>query len=153
MLFRLLGAAAACAAIALTGTAQDYTGDASLEIELESGFAGDPYDITLTAGGSEASGNVAADCDGFVADMPDVRLTYTAGGLPLHIFADSQADTMLLVNDPDGAWHCNDDGGFQLNPSITFDEPSSGQYDIWVGTIAEDSYPRATLYISEVFAE
>ncbi|MFN3313688.1 MAG: peptidase S1 [Hyphomonas sp.] len=153
MLSRLLGAAAVCAALALPAMAQDYSQDPFVEFELASGFDADPHVVTLTAGGSEALDKALAGCDAFVADRPDVRLNYTAGELPLYIFADSQADTLLLINDPDGVWHCDDDGGFQLNPMIEFDEPSSGQYDIWVGTVSEDVLPRATLYISEVFTE
>lgn len=152
MLSRLLGAAAVCAVLALPAMAQDYTADPVEEIDLATGFDADPHVVTLTAGGDETLDSDLAGCDGYVADRPDVRLNYTSGELPLYIFADSQADTVLLVNDPDGVWHCDDDGGFQLNPLIAFDEPSSGQYDIWVGTVS-DGLPRATLYISEVFSE
>lgn len=150
---RLLGAAAVCAVLALPVMAQDYSKDAFVEFELESGFDADPHVVALTAGGGEPLDSDLAGCDGYVAGRPDVRLNYTAGELPLYIFADSQADTILLINDPDGTWHCDDDGGFQLNPKIEFGDPSSGQYDIWVGTVAEDVLPRATLYISEMFSE
>jgi hypothetical protein len=152
MLNRLIGAAAACALLAAGAVAQDL-GEAGQEVALEAGFNPDPYVVTLFAGGIAASGNIVSGCDGWVAEDPDVRLYYTAGDLPLYFFTDSQADTILLINAPDGSWHCDDDGGYELNALIAFQEAMSGQYDIWVGTVEEDEYPRATLYISEVDTE
>ena len=45
-----------------------------------------------------------------MAEAPDYRLNYQAGGnWPLHIFAQSDSDTTLAVNGPDGTWYCDDD--------------------------------------------
>ncbi|MFN7056765.1 peptidase S1 [Hyphomonas sp.] len=153
MLNKLIGATAMCALLAVGAVAQDFSGEAGQEVELEAGFVPDPYALTLVAGGSEQAESTVEDCAGWVANAPDVRLVYTAGEYPLYFFTDSRADTTLLINDPEGNWHCDDDGSYDLNALISFEKPASGQYDIWVGTVGEDEYPRATLYISEAHTE
>jgi hypothetical protein len=40
-----------------------------------------------------------------------------------------------------------------LNPAITFANPTSGQYDIWVGTYAEGDLQPSTLNVSELYAQ
>jgi len=138
--------------------AQDYTLPPTFGvISLETDFLPDPNWISLLAGGSnrseytdQATGN---RCVGHFADAPDLRVHFGAGdlGYPLSFYVDAREDTVLLVNTPDGAWHCNDDSQ-GLNPAVTFDTPLAGQYDIWVGTYAptEGEYPPATLSITEL---
>jgi hypothetical protein len=58
---------------------------------------------------------------------------FTPDDEPLSFYVEARDDTVLLVNTPDGEWHCNDDFS-GLNPALTFDAPREGQYDIWVGT-------------------
>ncbi len=118
---------------------------------LNSGFTPDPYNVQLTAGGSiDASQSVGSNCRGFVADAPDFDLYYNAGSsYPLIISVSSGADTTLVIKGPDGRWYCDDDGGSGTNPSVRFNNPQSGLYDIWVGTYGS-STASATLGISEV---
>ncbi|HRH21034.1 MAG TPA: peptidase, partial [Brevundimonas sp.] len=82
---------------------------------------------------------------------PDFELTYSAGSLPLIISVNSNADTTLVVNAPDARWYCDDDGGNGLNPSLRWNAPMSGTYDIWVGTFGGGNAP-ATLSISELYS-
>ena len=119
-------------------------------VNLRSGFTPDPYNANVTAGGSIDASVVGSDCVGHIAGPPDYRLNWTAGdgSLPLIISATSEEDTTLAINDANGNWVCNDDAN-GLNPSVSFDHPSSGQYDIYVGTFGEDTAP-ATLHISEI---
>jgi V8-like Glu-specific endopeptidase len=122
---------------------------------VQSGFLPDPNWVSLLAGGSnrgeytdDATGN---RCVGHFAEAPDFRIVFRAGeGYPLSFYVEARDDTVLLVNSPDGAWHCNDDTS-GLNPALTFDAPQEGQYDIWVGTYAatEDDYPSAMLGVTE----
>jgi hypothetical protein len=72
---------------------------------------------------------VGGDCRGFVAEAPDLRLFYTAGTAPLIFFVEAEGDTTLLINDPNGEWHCDDDSGRGLNAAITIEAPLA-QYDI-----------------------
>lgn len=126
------------------------SGDAS----LSAGFTPDPYRVRLQTGGLiDASQTRGPDCDGFIAEAPDFDLFYNAGTLPLIISVNAEVDTTLVINAPDGSWHCDDDSGGGLNPSIRFSGPLSGLYDIWIGTYADASREEATLSISELFSE
>lgn len=126
------------------------------EVTLAAGFSPDPFTVSLTAGGSvNASAALNNQCDanprGFVSNAPDFRLHYSAGRYRLRIFVRAAQDTTLIVNTPDGEWHCTDDtpgtGGF--NPLLDLREPPSGQYDIWVGSYALSLGVDATLVITE----
>ena len=138
----------AIVALAASASAQDITADATYStFALTAGFMPDPHTIQLAAGGGTAVSQ--AGCTGYIADAPDVELTFTAGELPLHIYVTSEADTTLVINGPDGSWYCNDDtNGF--NPAVTFSPAVTGVYDIWVGTYDSGSLPAATLNISEL---
>ncbi|MGE0529777.1 MAG: hypothetical protein AB7G40_06225 [Hyphomonadaceae bacterium] len=121
-------------------------------IDLVSGFTPDPHTVTVTAGG-EYNAYQIPGCVGSISRAPDYRVNFTAGdaGLPLIFSAQSESDTTLVINDAGGNWVCDDDGGNTgLNPSITFANPVSGQYDIWVGSYAEGDYPQAVLHVSEL---
>lgn len=150
-------ASAIAASLAAPGTAQDFSLPPTFGvISLQGAFAPDPNWISLLAGGSiqsEYSDAVTGNrCVGHFADAPDLRVFFdqAQAGLPLSFFVNSREDTVLLVNTPDGQWHCNDDSS-GLNPALSFDAPLEGQYDIWVGTYAPitDDYPPATLSMTE----
>lgn len=132
--------------------AQDYTLPPTFgEASLQAGFVPDPQSIEMTAGGPiNAAQAIGGGCNGYIADAPDFRLFYSAGSTyDLTLFARSTADTTLVVNAPDGSWHCNDDAdGF--DPAVGFDGPLSGQYDIWVGTYQAGQYPLAVLGATEL---
>ncbi|MEM7444872.1 MAG: peptidase S1 [Pseudomonadota bacterium] len=122
-------------------------------VTLSAGFPTDPYSVRISAGGTiDARQTLGGNCRGLIDSPPNFQLLYNAGRVyPLHIFVQSAADTTLVINDPDGNWRCNDDGMGNLNPLITFVNPPSGRYDIWVGTFWTGSEPRqATLFISEL---
>lgn len=122
-------------------------------VTLNSGFTPDPYTVGLTAGGTISGSTIDPVCVGTFAAAPDVKLTYSSGSLPLIISVASDSDTTLMINDPSGNWWCDDDGGTSgTNPSLRFDKPGSGTYDIYVGTYGS-STASATLNISELYSE
>lgn len=150
----------AAATLALLGSgapllAQDISGDPNFgSLSLTSGFMPDPQVVSVQSGGEIDAQTIDQSCRGFISDAPDFRLFYTAGSLPLIISVASDADTTLVVNAPDGRWYCDDDGGVNgLNPSIRFDEPDSGRYEIWIGTYGSTANARASLHISEVSSQ
>jgi len=149
---RLLLAAFSLASVAGPAVAQDIDASATYqEIELDSGFSGDPRVIAVRAGGSIDASRLGSPCAGFIAGPPDVRLTYDAGSLPLLI---SASDTTLVVNAPDGRWYCDDDSGeAPLNPMVRFNNPASGRYEIWVGTFSDTASQPARLHISELTSQ
>ncbi|MFK7791954.1 MAG: trypsin-like serine protease [Devosiaceae bacterium] len=124
--------------------------------EIITGFTPDPVNYPLQAGGYLVASDVVDGCAGFVAEAPDVRITYEAGSqYPLRVFVEGSADTTLLINQPDGEWLCNDDRvEGDLNPEIFFAQPLTGQYDIWVGTYenpdALGDFPQVNLLVSEL---
>ena len=124
------------------------------DVSLSAGFTPDPYTVRLHTGGSiDAAETRGAGCTGFIASAPDFDLYYNAASLPLIVSVNAAVDTTLVVHAPDGSWHCDDDSGHGLNPSIRFAVPLSGRYDIWIGTYADASREEATLSISELFSE
>ena len=147
----LLTAIAATAVAVSPSLAQDFTLNPAFgQVTLNAGFTPDPHSVGLVAGGNiEANSAIGGNCYGSIADAPDYRLNYSAGGFPLIISVLSSDDTTLVINGPDGQWYCDDDSGGNLNPLFRFDSPSSGQYDIWVGTFGGGT-ANATLNISEV---
>ena len=140
------------AATALPALGQNYSLNPTYgTLTLAAGFQPDPQVVNLQAGGNIDASRISSSCRGFITDAPDVRVNYTAGEYQLMISADSTADTTLVVNGPDGSWYCDDDSGNEgLNPLVRFNNPASGQYDIWVGTYSSGSLPPAQLYISEI---
>lgn len=133
-------------------------------VNLRGGFTPDPYRVALQSGGSirvndtvndTGSSDAARDrrCRGHIAEAPDVRLNFTPGSLPLIISVASDTDTTLVINGPDGRWYCDDDSGVGTNPSIRWQNPQSGQYDIWVGTWGSTSVRPAELHISEIHSQ
>lgn len=112
----------------------------------------DPHVVRLRSGGQVDASRLGGDCSGFIAQTPDVRLNHRqSGALPLIISAVSDANTTLVINAPDGSWHCNDDRrAGVLNPSVRFATPQSGRYEIWVGTRAGPQVHPARLEISEI---
>ncbi|MGD9967129.1 MAG: peptidase S1 [Hyphomonadaceae bacterium] len=150
-----IAAAVAAAAIVLgagIAAAQNYSlAPAYGTLNLSAGFTPDPQVVNVQAGGNRSAQALSSSCQGFIANAPDVRLNYQAGGYQLMISADSSADTTLVINGPDGSWYCDDDGGNNgLNPLLRFNNPGSGQYDIWIGTYSSGSLQPAQLYISEI---
>ncbi len=132
-------------------------------IDLVSGFAPDPWAHEITAGGGSNPQNVAelgytdshdgSRCVGYVTRSPDFRFNYVAGEFPFlrfYVRMSNNADAMLLINDPNGQWRCNDDAHGTLMPALDFRNPVSGQYDLWIGTYDASSGNPGHLMITEL---
>lgn len=121
------------------------------EIRLDAGFTPDPYRVNLTAGGSidaYTDTDLPAACVGKISNAPDFEVTYSAGSLPLVFRTRSSVDTTLIINGPDGRWYCDDDSWGDGDAEVRFNKPSSGTYDIWIGTYGS-STASASLLITE----
>lgn len=131
-------------------------------VSLRAGFTPDPYSVEILVGGEISASSAlsgqnigqAGDrrCRGNIAAAPDFRLQYEAGSLfPLIVRVEAGFDTTLVVNGPDGTWYCDDDSGRGLQAALEWDNPQSGQYDIWVGAFSSSrNYEPAVLEISEI---
>lgn len=147
----LMAAVAALAAVASGAHAQDTSLTATYgDYTLSTGFTPDPYQVSVTAGGTIDASHLGAPCRGSVARAPDAQLTFTTDGhLPLYIISNSDSDTTLVVNGPDGLWYCDDDSNGGVNPQVTWNTPRSGTYDVWVGTFSGGT-AVATLSFTEL---
>lgn len=148
-----LAALVALPFLASTGAGQNYNLRPSYgSVSLQAGFMPDPHTRSVRAGGDNRfQGGGGCPGGAFFANAPDYRLNYRAGGYALSIYVRAPGDTALLVNDPSATWYCNDD--YQgLNPGLVFNNPRSGQYDIWVGTYNRSRVNNSVIYITELGA-
>jgi hypothetical protein len=141
---------AAAASLTTAASAQNFSRNPAFgTLNLSSGFADDPRVVNVTAGGQRSANGLGEGCVGSIADAPDVRVNYQAGSLPLHFFVTSGQDTTLVINGPDGQWYCNDDTN-GVNPVVSFTQPGSGQYDVYIGHYGQGAHIPAQLHVSEV---
>lgn len=123
---------------------------------LSRGFMPDPYTVEVTSGGSLSvtAMDLGPGCVGYATADPDFILDYASAAATLRFFVEVEGDgdTALVINAPDGSWHCNDDS-MGLDPMVAFDEPLTGRYDVWVASYARDDNIRGTLSITEVGAD
>src|SRR5438552_1332218 len=98
-------------------------------IELREFFLPHPHRRNVTAGGGLDLSRCRQNWKGWVSNSMDVQLHYrTSGGQSLTFTIESEADTILLVNDPSGTWHFDDDSGPGLNGRIRFVRAREGRY-------------------------
>jgi hypothetical protein len=117
---------------------------------LTSGFVPDPFTVGVTAGGAISVGYLGGGCVGFATSAPDFSVNYTQGAFPtLRFYFVGPGDSTLIVNAPSGSFFCSDDSFGTLNPTIDFASPSSGRYDVWVGSFASGAFVAGTLYVTE----
>ena len=119
---------------------------------LEAGFSPDPFRRDVAAGGRTDASDLGGECVGMISEEPTFRLNYEAGGIPLYVYIYADADATLVINEPNGSWDCNDDGTGSggTNPGIRFRHPTTGQYDIWVGSLSGGRPSPARLVITEI---
>lgn len=112
-------------------------------ISLESGFLPDPYIVPLISGGNIDTGslNLGTTCGGNVTAQPDFVIEWGTDSQHLRIFFVGTGDTTLIVEQPNGSYICNDDS-VGTDPAVDIQNPSAGNYAVWVGT-----YGRANNYI------
>ncbi|MCH8557404.1 MAG: hypothetical protein LAT84_06280 [Balneolia bacterium] len=122
---------------------------------LSAWFTPDPFTVSVTSGGVVNAGYInAPGCRGYAASSPDYRLHWNGDGDSLRFYFEannSNDDTVLLINFPNGQWVCNDDAfSGTLNPMVILDQAQNGRYDIWVASYSEGEYISGTLGISEL---
>jgi hypothetical protein len=126
MLLGTIAAQAACPAVAESSVVLNY--------KAERLFS--PVTRDIVAGGGNSLGD-CADVPGFgyVIEMPDISMNFKATpDYELELRTTGACDTVLLVNDGTGNWLYSDDDGGEGNALIRIAAPTTGRYDIWVGT-------------------
>jgi hypothetical protein len=87
-------------------------------------------------------------CAGFSGlDAPDAVVSVGSREAVLSFYATSSSDLVIAVQSPDGQWACNDDS-FGLNPAVSFDGASAGDYQVYVGAYSQGDSGRFNLYAS-----
>ncbi|MFQ3567542.1 MAG: SH3 domain-containing protein [Aggregatilineales bacterium] len=122
-------------------------------VALSSGFVSDPYSVNVASGGPVNVSYLGGGCTGFATSQPTFSVNYTTGGFTLlRFYFIGAGDTSMVVNAPNGAYFCNDDSFGTLNPTLDFNSPASGRYDIWIGSFFEGDSINGTLYVTEISA-
>jgi serine protease Do len=126
-------------------------------VSLSPNFSPNLFKEEIIAGGSNNVNYLGEDCIGYASTSPDFRLQWNGTTEDLYIMfmaEDDNKDATLVINTPNGDWLCNDDA-FEgtLNPALHFNFPTSGQYDIWVGSYYEEEYVGGNLLITEYLTD
>jgi hypothetical protein len=110
----------------------------------------DPFTVGVTAGGPASVTYLGGGCTGHASAAPTFSVNYTSGAFPtFRFYYIGTADTTMIINTPGGSYVCVDDSFGTLNPTIDFNTPSSGRYDVWIGTYAAGGSDSGTLYVTE----
>lgn len=117
---------------------------------LTSGFVPDPFAVGITGGGPANVSYLGGGCTGFTTSAPSFSVNYTSGAFPtLRFYFIGSGDTTMIINTPSGSYVCVDDSFGTLNPTIDFNAPSNGRYDVWIATFAEGASVAGTLRVTE----
>lgn len=150
-----------CLALLVAASASQYAHAQSLEeVDPRYGFVKlmdsqfpNPFVFDMRSGGNvSASEFTGSECAGYLHNMrPDFRVFFRDPIFdePLTFLVDGPSDSGLVINDPHGVWFCNDDAGGPdgLQPAVVFEDPSRGQYDIWVTAQQPGVHPDVRLVI------
>jgi len=100
-----------------------------------------PFTYEVVAGGTiDLSDCDEFDATGFVISTPDFSMNYDQNqDYELEIRANGDCDVVLLVNDSSGNWHFSDDDGDGFDSLLRLTNPTTGRYDVWVGTYGEQT--------------
>jgi hypothetical protein len=135
-------------------TELDYTLQANFgSVELSAAFTPDPHSVGVTSGGPIDVAYLGTRCVGWATAAPDYEVTYTAVDaaiLRFYFVANEAVDTTLIVNAPNGDYVCGDDYVGTIDPAVDFDNPASGQYDVWVGSYDQGAEHAGILYVTEM---
>jgi len=122
---------------------------AYVTLDIQAGNPLDPFIVSVNGGGTFDASALGGECSGFVNVQPVVRIEWEGKADLAKVFFYSDHDPTLIIQSPDGAFHCNDDASdLLLDPSITFEDPQDGAYNIWVGSYYADQLIPGVLVVT-----
>ena len=122
---------------------------AYVTLDIQAGNPLDPFIVSVNGGGTFNAAALGGECSGYVNTQPVVRINWEGETDLAKIFFYSDHDPTLIVQSPDGKFHCNDDASdLLLDPSITFEDPQEGTYNIWVGSYYPDQLIPGVLVVT-----
>lgn len=117
-------------------------------LTLATGFAPDPQIAQGTSGGAIQAGNLNSTCRGYISQTPDhIVMAQTPFAALRLVVNGGAADTTLVVQNPAGAYSCDDDSE-QRNPAVTIAAATPGAYKVWVGSYNQGEQAPYTLGVS-----
>ena len=134
------------------GAKLDYNADPVYgEANLSFGFSPDPYSVGMTIGGPVDISYLGGSCSGFATSAPSLRINFGGGGASLLrlYFVGSNGDPGMVINDPFGNFYCVKDSFGTVNPTIDFNNPAGGSYDVWITSLASNATLSGTMYVTE----
>jgi len=117
-------------------------------VSLRPGFVPDPHVVSGRSGGADRAQSRNPSCRGWIARNPDHLFQATGNFGNLRVIAQSDSDTTLVVQRPDGAYMCNDDSEGR-NPIVGGNFPA-GTYAVWVGSYREGEVAPYRLGFTEL---
>ncbi|MCX7668832.1 MAG: hypothetical protein N2439_02005, partial [Anaerolineae bacterium] len=139
-----------------TITTNPFTAPLREPVVFDPALNGDSLIYTdVQAGGCNKIGpnslNVTPDlaCVGYYPGAPYLQVAWFSGGPNLRFYfvpTDPAGDTTLLIYDPAGNVHCNDDSFGTLSPTVDIASPANGTYTVWLGSYGPGSV-AGRLYI------
>jgi len=108
-----------------------------------------PHTLQAIAGGDVDATVLGGECVGFISAQPDYRLIWSGSFNTLRIFFTGDGDATLVVLDPNGTMHCNDDSFTTQSPTVDIAAAPPGVYNIWIGSYAPGGAITGTLRITE----
>lgn len=120
------------------------------EANLSNGFSPDPYKVGVSDNGNVNVSYLGGSCSGFAPTAPDLRVNFGGGGASLLrlYFVASFGDASMVVNDPYGNFYCVNNSFGTTNPTIDFNNPAGGSYDIWVASSSSGALNSGTIFVT-----
>jgi hypothetical protein len=141
--------------VAAPGHAQLNTGGSGSNfgtVKLSPGFTPDPHAVSVMSGGDVDVRALAlgTGCVGYATSQPDYIVQLSGSSSRLRFFHEGDGDTGLVVNDPNGGWHCNDDSYGGVSPTVDVDAAPAGQYDVWITSYSSGDNISGRLNVTEL---
>lgn len=150
----LLGVLVSAAALAQADTppapgTENPEPSAYLTLDMQAGFALDPFLVSLNGGGEVDASTLGETCVGYINDKPVLTATWAGAVDALRIFFYSDSDSTLVIQRPDGSYVCADDVDENvLDAELVAEQPAAGTYKIWVGSYEPDQLIPGLLVIT-----
>lgn len=117
-------------------------------INVYQGFQPDPMRASGTSGGMIQASTMSPQCRGWISSQPDHLLTVSSYLPWMRIYAESDRDVTLVIRDPNGQIHCDDDT-YGRNPALERGF-GNGTYQVWIGSYSRGDNSAYTLTLTEL---
>ncbi len=123
---------------------------AYVTLDLQTGFPLDPFIVSVNGGGPVDAATLADECTGAISENPVLTINWEGEAEFASIFFFSDHDPTLVIQDPSGAFLCNDDASpLVQDPMISGTAPASGTYRVWVGNAEDTGLIPGLLVVTE----